>query len=324
MTWEEALDRYAASYRRRGYAPATIRHTSYHVQRFYSLLSERFGEEVAWESPGEEERLERELRDHEKSQGYRVQIYKTLKTFWNFCVRDKTRKSNPAEHVPRPAKAKPRVDRVDFGAIDAIRDELRRVYRASPAWTSLRNLTLYELCYATGIRPGEALGLRAGDVNLALREVVIPATVAKTRVARVVYLPIAKDFLKLLKMLIDAHKKYSDDNYKYFNPSGTLFCNEHGKKLNESSWYLVVRKVARKLNIPNMSPYMLRHAYGTHIAKQGLSGKQIAAMMGHASSETSDQYIHFADNYIKELAEQNSPLNAQINAQKQYKRRMQK
>jgi integrase len=59
-------------------------------------------------------------------------------------------------------------------------------------------------------------------------------------------------------------------------------------------WSKVVEKIADQIGLPNLTTHTLRHLRLTHMARARLDLHQIATYAGHASLETTLQYIHLA------------------------------
>jgi len=68
---------------------------------------------------------------------------------------------------------------------------------------------------------------------------------------------------------------------------------------NRGKWY---PGIAEAINEPRLTPYILRHTYGTELRRKGVQLDVIAQLMGHEDMETTRIYAHLANDDIVEAA----------------------
>lgn len=147
----------------------------------------------------------------------------------------------------------------------------------------LRALLL--LCAYTGLRPIEAVELKAADINLAERWAVVTAT--KTDTVRGV--PIHKALARYLGALLSDGREYvllTQKGLPYASKrqkDGTVSGGGQFKK----AW----ATTARKTGLEGFSPYSLRHTLNNWLVRAGVEQSTREAIMGHANGSTNSIYV---------------------------------
>jgi site-specific recombinase XerD len=155
----------------------------------------------------------------------------------------------------------------------------------------LRDKFLLSLLRGTGLRIGEALGLRHEDldprrklVSVRQRENVNRAR-AKTWSRQV---PVDADLFRLYSDYL--HEEYGplDCDYVFVN----LWGSPVGAPMNYSSVDRLVRSLRNRTGIA-FSPHLFRHSYATALLRRGVAAEVVQHLLGHASiSTTADTYSH--------------------------------
>ena len=70
-------------------------------------------------------------------------------------------------------------------------------------------------------------------------------------------------------------------------------------------WDKQLKKVAKMLDLPKISPMWARHQRGTHFKEQELSLEEINLLYGHGDMKTTEAYVHSlpTTKKIKDLAQ---------------------
>ena len=72
-----------------------------------------------------------------------------------------------------------------------------------------------------------------------------------------------------------------------------------------------MRKTAKQIN-KNASPHILRHSFSTHLVKSGAGLRQLQLLLGHKSINSTQIYIHFNKEHLKEEYEKYHPLENEL------------
>jgi integrase/recombinase XerD len=169
-------------------------------------------------------------------------------------------------------------------------DEVRRLFQAaSPPWF----LTLLQLTYACGLRIGEVVHLRLGDIDSA--RMVVQVRCAKGRKDRL--LPLSAGLLALLRTYWRQHR-----------PRDWLFPGRHqGQHRNIGSVQRLFRRALRACGITKKaSMHTLRHSYATHLLEAGTDLFTLQKLLGHNQLSTTLRYTHIEQSHLQRVA---SPLD---------------
>lgn len=163
----------------------------------------------------------------------------------------------------------------------------------------LRDRTLIELLYATGMRVSEILSLKVYDVNLEDRIVKVSGKGNKERF--VPFHEIAKEFLenyiyKVRKFFI----KNKDNGY--------LFLNARGGRLSRIGFWKILKEYAIKVGLENkVHPHVFRHSFATHMLINGCDLRILQEILGHSSISTTQRYTYVSISYLKEVHKKYHP-----------------
>lgn len=173
----------------------------------------------------------------------------------------------------RAAAKHPRVLRP--GEVQAILDGCDR----------LRDRLLFAVLHDSGMRVGEALGLRHEDWAAAEREVsVVPrrndnGARSKSAAPRVV--PVSADLIRLYADYLHAEYGDCESDYVFVN----LWGGARGHPLGYQAVYDLVRRLRRRAGL-DFDPHWLRHTYATRLLRAGTPAEVVSKLLGHASVTT--------------------------------------
>jgi len=161
------------------------------------------------------------------------------------------------------------------------------------AAASLRDRTLLETAYATGMRVGEVTRLLITDLDSG--RMVIRVEQGKGRKDRYVMLSPS--------LLVTLRAYWRESKPKVF-----LFPGVGGKKpLCISAAQKAFGKAKARAGIQKpVSFHSLRHSFATHLLEDGANVRKIQAVLGHRSLRTTERYTHVTENYLHEMR---SPLD---------------
>lgn len=170
----------------------------------------------------------------------------------------------------------------------------------------LRDKFLICLLYESGMRIGQALGLRHEDIHSWDNEIqIIPRTDnangvrAKSKDAYVVH--VSKDLMALYAdYLINEYPEDLESDYVFIN----IWEGQRGNPLTYSSVAALFRRLAKKTGI-KAHPHLFRHTHATELIRQGWDMAQVQKRLGHTSVQTTiNTYTHLTDNDLKEAYQQ--------------------
>ena len=143
------------------------------------------------------------------------------------------------------------------------------------------------LLYSTGIRRGELLQLKPGDIDRGNMQIWIRGGKGK------------KDrYVQLGKSVL----AYMDEYIGLFNPKEYLIEGVH-EKYSPTSVAQIINAAAKKAGITRrVTAHKFRHSYATHMLEDGIDTRFIQELLGHESIKTTQIYSHVTDKNIKNLS----------------------
>ena len=165
----------------------------------------------------------------------------------------------------------------------------------------LRDRTMLELMYASGLRVSEIVSLKT--VALGLNEGVVRIVNGKGGKERLV--PFGGEAGQWLnKYLAEARTALLEGK-----TSDALFIGRHtGTALSRQAFWALIKRYALQASIPvSLSPHTLRHAFATHLLNHGADLRVVQLLLGHADISTTQIYTHVARERLKSIHQQHHP-----------------
>lgn len=163
----------------------------------------------------------------------------------------------------------------------------------------LRDRTMLELMYATGLRVSELVGLDIVGVNLNQGVVRVTGKGGKERLVPLG--EIAADWLRrYLEESRPALVKGAD--------CPRLFVTARRAGMTRQAFWYAVRRYSQKAGITrDVSPHMLRHSFATHLLNHGADLRVVQLLLGHSDLSTTQIYTHIAREGLKQLHRKHHP-----------------
>ena len=171
-------------------------------------------------------------------------------------------------------------------------------YRQSH-FTSLRNVIVLELLFATGVRVAELCDICLQDIDLQNRRLTI---FGKGSRQRIIYIA-SKQVSSLLA-------SYLRLRYKLSSMTPHLFLNRMSRRLSEQSVRIIIAGMAREAGVQeHVTPHMFRHTLATSLLDNGVDCRQIQQILGHSSIVTTERYTHVSLAMQKAVLDKLHPRN---------------
>lgn len=157
----------------------------------------------------------------------------------------------------------------------------------------LRDRFLFALLAETGMRIGQALGLRHGDFVSRQREVaIVPradnANGARAKCISPSVVPVSAPLVRLYSDYMHAEYGDLDSDYVFVN----LWSAPIGRPLRYQAVIKLVARLRARTGI-EFTPHMLRHSRATELIRSGVPLEVVSKLLTHRSvTTTSDAYIH--------------------------------
>jgi integrase/recombinase XerC len=171
-------------------------------------------------------------------------------------------------------------------------------YSFGDGFAGIRNRTIIELLYLTGIRRSELIGLRDQDVDLAEGSLKVTGKRNKQRI-----IPLVKSFNQRLEEYIKVRNENVDTS-----DNGWFFITDKGNKLYDKYVYNTVNNyLSMVTTIEKKSPHILRHTFATHMLNRGADLNSIKELLGHANLSATQIYTHNTFEKLKKVYKQAHP-----------------
>lgn len=238
----------------------------------------------------------RELRSylaHRQEQGLSIytihQDFRSLRTFFYWCKREGYLSVSPMESI-KPPKLPQKLPKA-LGPAQI--EMLLQVVKATEY--PQRNETIIRLFLDTGLRLSELINLNLGDVDL----VQGIAIVRQGKGAKDRHVPLgAKMCLRLHRYIRDSHQPLPGER--------ALFVTRFGSRFSTDGLRRLFRTLDARLPY-HLHPHMLRHTFATEYLRAGGNLEYLRRIMGHASIETTQIYLHVVDGDLTEAHKSLSP-----------------
>ena len=206
----------------------------------------------------------------------------------NFLVR------NPAEAVTPPHGQSKELAIVGANRLQLILEAAKE---------SLYYALFFTSAY-TGLRRGELLGLRWGDIDLEKATLSVVQTLQQLRNGEYIFrepktrrsrrqIALSPD----LALLLTEHRLDQEDVQKLLGrplaPDDLIFSQPNGRPLRPNSLTRVFQTIAKKVGLDGVTLHSLRHAHATILLQRGVHPKIVQERLGHSSVATTlDIYSH--------------------------------
>jgi integrase/recombinase XerC len=217
-----------------------------------------------------------------------------LRVFYRYLRKEGIMKGDPLEKVALPKRKKSLPVFVEEGALDDLLDR----FSFGESFAGIRNRTIIEMLYLTGMRRAELIGLRNNDVDLAEGSLKVTGKRNKQRI-----IPVVKSFVVRLKEYISIREAEVGAG-----SDGWFFVTDRGNKLYDKYVYNTVnRYLAMVTTIEKKSPHVLRHTFATHMLNRGADLNSIKELLGHANLSATQIYTHNTFEKLKNIYKQAHP-----------------
>ena len=163
----------------------------------------------------------------------------------------------------------------------------------------LRDRTMIELMYASGLRVSELVGMKT--VYLSLDEGALRVTGKGAKERLVPFGAEAHAWVR--RYLAEARAAILKGR-----ASDALFVTARGGPMTRQMFWKLIKHYALKADIhAPLSPHTLRHAFATHLLNHGADLRAVQMLLGHADISTTTIYTHVARERLKQLHAQHHP-----------------
>lgn len=218
----------------------------------------------------------------------------SLKSFFKFSLKTGGIDHNPMLKVVSPKLSKPLPVFIQKSQIAS----LWQHYDFGEGFPGIRDRTIFELFYATGMRRAELLGLKDESIDLINNTIKVLGKGNKERL------------IPMNPVLKSSLQEYSKVRNKSFDISSfaAFLVTDSGKPMNPRKVYSIVHKVLEQITtVEKKSPHVLRHTFATHLLNNGAEINAIKELLGHSSLAATQVYTHNTIDKLKDIYKKAHP-----------------
>ncbi len=217
----------------------------------------------------------------------------SIRSFYQYLIRIKKLKKDPTENIQSP-KVEKRVPSV----LTSQEVELLLNQPKDVDLKGTRDKAMLEVAYATGMRVTEIISLNVEDIYIDEGFVVCKSGNKQRNI------PLGSLSIAALKEYMEKARPImiKDENEK------SLFVNVNGQRLTRQGFWKIVKFYKEQAHITkDITPHVLRHSFATHLLQNGADLKAIQTMLGHSDISSTQVYMQFQDNGLKNVYKKAHP-----------------
>ncbi len=220
----------------------------------------------------------------------------TLRRFYRYLLRENTITDDPTHLIESPKAEQSLPVSLNEQQIEDllkapdIHDEL-----------GLRDRTMLELLYATGLRVSELINLELSQISLEPGVLRVIGKGNKERLVPIgeVALEWVSDYLHTARISLLQAKMATN----------SIFVTRRGSAMTRQAFWYRIKHYATIAGISTqqLSPHTLRHAFATHLINHGADLRVVQMLLGHSDISTTQIYTHVADQRLRSLYQRHHP-----------------
>ena len=217
-----------------------------------------------------------------------------LKRYYQYALRQKLVAADPCLKLASAKQAQRFVHTLSEAQVEAL---LAAPDVRTPL--GLRERTMLELMYASGLRVSELVALKTFELSLDDGVLRITGKGAKTRLV-----PFGGEARQWIARYMKEARWAILDGQQ----DDALFVTGRGGPMTRQMFWVIIKKHAQKAGITSpLSPHTLRHAFATHLLNHGADLRVVQLLLGHSDISTTQIYTHVARERLKHLHAQHHP-----------------
>lgn len=229
----------------------------------------------------------RELQESGKKASSISRCIASIRSFYQFVLKNKKVKVDPTQNIQSP-KIEKRVPSV----LTSKEVELLLEQPKDVDLKGIRDKAMLEFAYATGMRVTEIISLNMKDVNLEEGYVTCKHGNKQRNI------PLGNMSLKALKEYVEEAR----DILIKTEGEQALFVNINGGRLTRQGFWKIIKFYKEQAHITkDITPHVLRHSFATHLLQNGADLKAIQTMLGHSDISSTQVYMQFQDEGLKNV-----------------------
>ncbi len=225
----------------------------------------------------------------------------SVKSFYNFCLRRNVVKENPALNIKGLKKMRLMPSAVKDSELqkmfDSIYSHIQKEEDPEVRFSMIRDLTVLELLYSTGMRRSELISLTLDDLDFSRGIIKVFGKGRKER-----EIPLSDQLVYKLDHYLNFRKERVEETER------ALIITDRGKAAYDKFIYLLVKRhLTGYTSLNKKSPHALRHSFATHLTENGAQLPEVKELMGHASLAATEVYLSNSTKKLREIYRDTHP-----------------
>jgi integrase/recombinase XerC len=216
-----------------------------------------------------------------------------LRSFFKYCIREKYIDKSPLEDIELP--------KIERKIPVTISYEQVKTLFAQPDiedFLGLRDRTMMELFYSSGLRLSELAGINHEDIDMSGLLIKIRGKGKKERIV-----PFTQNAAHWITQYIghpDRHFVQKDEH--------AVFLNNKGERITTRSIDRLFQKYLKMSGLSqHITPHTIRHTIATNLLENGMDLKTIQLLLGHSSLATTTIYTHVSTKLKRQVYNDTHP-----------------
>ncbi|QTJ52550.1 site-specific tyrosine recombinase XerD [Dolosigranulum pigrum] len=291
MIGQEALAEYIIYLKiERGLSANTVTSYKRDIEKYLTFLTEKKITQLDEVSRFEILDFLQTLRQSGAADNSIIRMVSSLRKFHQYLKRESIVSDDPMQLIDTPKKASTLPKAISPQAVEQL---LEAPDTTTPL--GVRDRTILELMYATGLRISELVNLKLSDMHLTMGFI---QTMGKGEKERII--PLGEIASQWLDHYLDGARVYLQDQSA--ETSEYVFLNSRGKSLSRQGVWKKVKQLALEAGIDqNVTPHTLRHSFATHLLENGADLRMVQELLGHADISTTQIYTHITKTRLKQV-----------------------
>ena len=223
-----------------------------------------------------------------------ARILSSIRRFYQHMQREGRMESDPTALIEAPRMGRPLPKSLTEQEVE---DLLKAPDINDPV--GVRDRTMMEVIYATGLRVSELVNLNLSQLNLRVGVIRIVGKGNKERLV-----PLGEESISWLDEYINGPR---NDIIKG-HITEAVFPTRRGAAMTRQMFWHIIKRYAERAQIRRpLSPHTLRHSFATHLINNGADLRAVQMLLGHADLSTTQIYTHVARERLKKLHETHHP-----------------
>ena len=213
----------------------------------------------------------------------------TLRSFYQFMLREDKLKINPAVDIRAPKSPRKLPATLDVDSVS------RLLELPNDSKLAIRDRAILELFYSSGLRLSELVNLNIETIDLTDNTLRAHGKGNKTRI-----LPIGSKAKQALQQWLTQRKANAGEN--------ALFTSNRGTRLTPRAIQLRVNHWQKKQGLEqSVHPHKLRHSFASHLLESSGDLRAVQELLGHADISTTQIYTHLDFQHLAEVYDKAHP-----------------